>query len=378
MKYFGGKVGLNYMSPGRINLIGEHTDYNGGFVLPGAIDRGIWLEILPTNDGKVSLYAENLKQEYTFTLQDDNLPKPNWARYIYGVCREMLKKQISITGFKAVFSGNIPIGAGLSSSAALESVFAFAINDIFANSKLTKMELAKIGQITEYQYCGMKCGIMDQFASLYGKSNHLVRLDTRSLAYEYVPFQPQDYRLVLVDSSVKHKFASSAAHTYNQRRQSCENVVAVIQKQYENIEFLRDVTMDILNEVKSKITLEDYRRATYVIEENQRVVEVCEALKKDDYETVGQKMYETHQGMSQLYEVSCAELDILNRVALKTGVIGSRIMGGGFGGCTINLLKSSLYEYFIEKVLRAFYDSYHIYPPIYEVNISDGTRRLFV
>ena len=235
-----------------------------------------------------------------------------------------------------LFAGDVPLGAGMSSSAALESTYAFAINELFGDNKIDKFELAKVGQATEHNYCGVNCGIMDQFASVFGKEGSLIRLDCRSLEYQYFPFKPEGYRLVLVDSVVKHELASSA---YNKRRQSCEAAVAAIQKKHPHVEFLRDCTMEMLQEAKAEISEEDYMRAEYVIEEIQRVLDVCDALERGDYETVGQKMYETHYGMSKLYEVSCEELDFLNDVAFDCGVTGSRVMGGGFGGCTINLVK---------------------------------------
>jgi galactokinase len=261
----------------------------------------------------------------------------------------------------------------MSSSAALESTYAYALNDLFGEGKVDKFELAKVGQATEHNYCGVKCGIMDQFASVFGKKDNLIRLDCRSLEYQYYHFEPKGYRLVLVDSVVKHELASSA---YNQRRQSCENVVAALHELHPEVEFLRDANMDMLAEVKGKVSEEDYKRAEYVIEEIQRVLDVCEALEKNDYETVGQKMYETHQGMSKLYEVSCEELDFLNDVAFDCGVTGSRVMGGGFGGCTINLVKDELYSTFVEQVRKQYYEKFKKVAKIYDVVIDDGARRL--
>ena len=214
---------------------------------------------------------------------------------------------------------------------------------------------------------------MDQFASVFGKAGCLIRLDCRSLEYKYFPFNPQGYRLVLVDSVVKHELASSA---YNKRRQSCENAVAAIKAKHPEVEFLRDATMDMLNEAKADISEEDYKRAEYVIEEIQRVLDVCDALEKGDYETVGHKMYETHRGMSKLYEVSCEELDFLNNLAFDCGVSGSRVMGGGFGGCTINLVKTELYNTFVNEVKKQYPAKFGKNPKIYDVVISDGSRRV--
>ncbi len=363
---FGGE-GTLYVSPGRFNLIGEHTDYNGGFVFPGAIDKVIMADIRPNGLDVVRVYSIDIDEEVAFGLNEEDAPKQSWARYIFGVCREIIKRGGVVKGFDAVFAGNVPLGAGLSSSAALESCFAFALNDLFNNNTIDKFELARIGQSTEHNYCGVNCGIMDQFASVMGQKGKLMRLDCRSMEFEYFPFDPKDYELILVDSRVKHELADSP---YNKRRQSCERVAKRL-----GIETLRDATMEMLNAVKTDITAEDYFRAKFVIEEKDRVLAVCDALVKDDYETVGKKMYETHEGLSKDYEVSCEELDYLNDVAKECGVTGSRIMGGGFGGCTVNLVKKELAEPFIETVKAKFNEKYGHEPRIYPVVVSDGSRR---
>ena len=372
IKHFDGTTGFLYASPGRINLIGEHTDYNGGFVFPGAVDKGMIAEIKPNGTGKVRAFSIDLNDYAEFGLTEEDAPSASWARYIFGVCREIIKRGGNIQGFDTVFAGDVPLGAGMSSSAALESTYAFALNDLYSLN-IDKFELAKIGQATEHNYCGVNCGIMDQFASVFGKAGSLIRLDCRSLEYQYFPFHPEGYRLVLMDSVVKHELASSA---YNKRRQSCEAAVAAIQKKHPHVEFLRDCTMEMLEEAKAEISAEDYMRAEYVIEEIQRVLDVCDALEKDDYETVGKKMYETHHGMSKLYEVSCEELDFLNDCAKEYGVTGSRVMGGGFGGCTINLVKNELYDNFVEKTKAAFKAKFGRSPKVYDVVIGDGSRRL--
>ncbi len=372
IKHFDGSTGSVYASPGRINLIGEHTDYNGGFVFPGAIDKGMIAELKINGTDKVRAYSIDLKDYVEFGLNEEDAPRASWARYIFGVCREIIKRGGKIAGFNTAFAGDVPLGAGMSSSAALESTYAYALNDMF-NCGIDKFELAKIGQSTEHNYCGVKCGIMDQFASVFGKAGSLIRLDCRSLEYQYFPFNPAGYRLVLLDSVVKHELASSA---YNDRRKSCENACAAIQKRHPEVEFLRDANMDMLNEVKAEISAEDYLRAEYVIGEVQRVLDVCDALERGDYETVGVKMYETHYGMSKQYEVSCEELDFLNDLAKECGVTGSRVMGGGFGGCTINLVKDELYDAFIEKAKAAYKEKYGRFPKVYDVVISDGARKL--
>ena len=369
IKHFDGSTGSVYASPGRINLIGEHTDYNGGFVFPGAIDKGMVAELKINGTDKVRAYSIDLKDYVEFGLNEEDAPRASWARYIFGVCREIIKRGGK---FNTAFAGDVPLGAGMSSSAALESTYAFALNDMF-NCGIDKFELAKIGQATEHNYCGVNCGIMDQFASVFGKAGHLIRLDCRSLEYQYFPFKPEGYRLVLLDSVVKHELASSA---YNDRRKSCENVVAAIQKEHPHVEFLRDANMSMLDEVKEEVSAEDYMRAEYVIGEVQRVLDVCDALEQGDYETVGQKMYETHHGMSKLYEVSCEELDFLNDIAKECGVTGSRVMGGGFGGCTINLVKDELYDAFVEKAKAEYKTKFGRLPKVYDVVIADGARKL--
>lgn len=367
-----GCSGEFFTSAGRINLIGEHTDYNGGFVFPGAVDKGIMAEIKLNGTNKVCAYSIDLDEYVEFGLNEEDAPNQSWSRYIFGVCREIIKRGGKISGFNTVFSGDVPLGAGMSSSAALESTFAFALNSLF-DLGIDKFELARIGQATEHNYCGVKCGIMDQFASIFGKAGQLMRLDCKTMEYKYYPFHPAGYRLVLLDSVVKHELASSA---YNKRRESCERAAAAIKVRHPEVEFLRDANREWLDEVKDAITEEDYMRAEYVIDEVARVLDVCDALERDDYETVGEKMYETHYGMSRLYEVSCEELDYLNNIARECGVTGSRVMGGGFGGCTINLVKEELYDSFIEKAKTAFKAKFGYEPKVYDVVISDGARKL--
>ncbi|MDD3900667.1 MAG: galactokinase [Dysgonamonadaceae bacterium] len=371
---FGNESPEVYASPGRINLIGEHTDYNGSFVFPGAIDKGMIASIKLNGTEKVRVYSIDLDEYTEFGLNEEDIPSQGWTKYIFGVCREIIKRGYKIEGFDSTFSGDVPLGAGMSSSAALESTYAFALNDMF-NLNIDKFELAKIGQKTEHNYVGVNCGIMDQFASIFGKAGHLIRLDCKTLDYEYFPFDPQPhgYRVVLLDTVVKHELASSA---YNKRRESCENAVAAIKKNHSEVDFLRDADMKMLNEVKNDISEEDFMRAQYVIEETQRVRDVSDALERDDYEFVGKKMYETHDGMSRLYEVSCEELDFLNEVAKQNNVTGSRVMGGGFGGCTINLVKEELHDCFIANAKEQFKAKYGHEPKIYDVIISDGARKL--
>lgn len=367
-----GDSGTFYAAAGRVNLIGEHTDYNGGYVFPGAIDKGIMAEIKKNGSATVNLFSIDYNESCSFGLGEEDKPQAAWARYVFGVCRETLKRGGTVEGFNAVFAGDVPLGAGLSSSAALESCFAYAINDLFDNG-IDKFELAKIGQSTEHNYCGVNCGIMDQFASCFGKKDQLIRLNCKTLEYKYFPFKPKGYRLVLLDSCVKHELASSA---YNKRRASCENAAAAIKKNHPEIDCLSDCKRVWLDEVRGEIPEEDFIRAEYVIGEVQRVLDVCDALERGDYVTVGEMMYQTHFGLSRLYEVSCEELDYLNALARKMDVTGSRVMGGGFGGCTINLVKDELYEPFINEAKKKFAEKFGHEPKVYHVVISDGARKL--
>ena len=373
IKHFDGTTGSVYASPGRINLIGEHTDYNNGFVFPGAVQQGMIAEIKPNGTRNVNAYSIDLKDKVTFSLDDPKGPSASWARYIFGVCREMMELGVPVQGFNTAFAGDVPLGAGMSSSAALESCFAFALNDLWGDNKIEKMELARVGQRTEHKYIGCNCGIMDQFASVHGKAGSLMRLDCRSGEFEYFPWEPKGYRLVLVNSQVKHTLAGSP---YNDRRLSCERVAAIIAKHHSEVETLRDANYEYLEEVKAEVTEEDYKRAKYVIGEVDRVLKVCDALEAGDYETVGQMMYATHNGLSKEYEVSCEELDFLNDIAKEEGVTGSRIMGGGFGGCTINLVSDEMYDNFTKVVKNKFAEKYGKEPIIIDVVIGDGSRKL--
>ena len=367
-----GQGGHLYASAGRINLIGEHTDYNGGYVFPGAIDKALMAQIAPNGTDKVRAYSLDYNEMCEFGLNEEDKPSKAWACYIFGVCRETLKRGGKVQGFDTVFAGDVPLGAGLSSSAALESCFAYAIDQINGNG-FDRFELAKIGQSTEHNYCGVKCGIMDQFASCFGKAGCLIRLNCKTLEFKYFPFDPEKagYRLVLVDSCVKHELASSA---YNKRRASCENAAAAIRKNHPEVEFLSDSKRVWLDEVREQIPEEDFLRAEYVIGEVQRVLDVCDALERGDYEIAGEMMYQTHFGLSRLYEVSCEELDFLNKLARKMDVTGSRVMGGGFGGCTINLVKKELYDDFVKAATEQFTAKFGHAPKIYDVVISDGAR----
>lgn len=375
IKHFDGKTGNIYFSPGRINLIGEHTDYNGGFVFPGAVDKGIMAEVRLNGTDTVMAYSIDLKDRVEFKVTDPEGPRATWARFIYGMVREFQALGVDVKGFNIAFAGDVPLGAGMSSSAALESCFGCALNDLFADNKISKWDIVLAGQATEHKYIGVNCGIMDQFASVFGEEGKLMRLDCRSREFEYFPFHPQGYKLVLLNSKVKHELVGSP---YNDRRKSCENVVEALGKHFpeKKFETLRDAEMNELEAVKAEVSAEDYQRAHFVLGEKERVLTVCDALEKDDYETVGKMMFATHHGLSKEYEVSCEELDYLVEIAQECGVTGSRIMGGGFGGCTINLVKDDRYDQFIHTATEKFTTKYGHVPEVYPVIISQGSHKV--
>ena len=367
-----GEGGIHYAAPGRINLIGEHTDYNGGFVFPGAVVQGIHAIVKPNATRMVKAYAADLDKYCEFSIDDEQGPADVNFRYVYGVVREMIGQGVAVAGFDAVYGGDVPLGAGMSSSAALESCFAFAMNDLFGGG-LDRMTLALIGQATEHKYVGVNCGIMDQFASMRGRKNCLMRLDCRSGEFEYFPWNPEGYKLVLINSCVKHELVGSP---YNDRRRSCEHVAAEIGKTKAGVETLRDCNWDDLERVRDIVGSEDYRRARYVLGEVDRVLAVCDALNRGDYQTVGSQMYATHDGLSKDYEVSCDEIDFLVDVARRCGVTGSRIMGGGFGGCTINLVADDCYQSFVDTAQREYKEQFGIECKVIDVEIGDGARRI--
>ena len=360
-----------YFAPGRVNLIGEHTDYNGGHVFPCALTIGTYGVARKREDKVLRFYSMNFEHLGVIESSVEDL-KPakaaGWTNYPKGVMWAFGLRGMEVTnGMDLMLFGNIPNGSGLSSSASVEVLTGSILRDMYG-FEVTNQDLALIGQYSENNFNGVNCGIMDQFASVFGKKDHLIRLDCRSLEYEYFPFKLDGYKLLLVDSKVKHELVDSP---YNKRRASCENVARTL-----GVETLRDAEMEDLEKIKDKISEEDYKRAVYVIGEKQRVLDVCDALQKGDYATVGDRMYKTHEGMSKLYEVSCEELDYLNDIAKECGVTGSRIMGGGFGGCTINLVKDELYDNFIKTAKEKFNAKYGHEPVIYDVIVSDGARKV--
>jgi galactokinase len=362
-----------FSAPGRINIIGEHTDYNNGFVLPGAIDKTIELVIrINHNSNIINVVANDLNEEESITI-DTTQTNYHWTKYILGVVGELKKLGCNIPGFDSVFGGNVPLGSGMSSSAALESVFGFALNELLGLN-LNRFQLAKVGQMAEHHYVGVRCGIMDQFASLFGEEDKLVKLDCRSLEYEMIPFHPDKYSIVLLDTKVSHSLASSE---YNKRRASCEKGVSIIAAKYNQVKSLRDVSIDMLEEFIDEMSIETYKRCLYVIGEIDRLQKACEALNINDFSTVGRLMYETHDGLQLLYEVSCKELDVLVQFAKGyNGAIGSRMMGGGFGGCTISLVEAVKKQYFIKQSSLKFKSEFGYLPVVHEVKIADGAKRI--
>ena len=338
-------------SPGRINIIGEHTDYNNGFVLPAAIDKAVYVAISKREDSRVHLYAADLKESIDLGLDEIRPVSQNWANYILGVVAQMQKRSLPVGGFNMAMTGDVPIGSGLSSSAAVECATAIALNSIFG-LKLNNMELALLAQKAEHEFAGVLCGIMDQFASVFGKKDHVIRLDCRSMEYEYVPLRLDGYKIVLLNTNVSHSLASSE---YNTRRGQCEAGVQMVQQRYPEVKSLRDVTLQMLDEQVRPNDPLIYKRCAYVVRENQRLLEGCEDLIQGRIDALGQKMFETHEGLSKDYEVSCPELDFLvENVRMHPGVIGARMMGGGFGGCTINIVQNDLVDTILPELAAAY------------------------
>ncbi|BDD06582.1 galactokinase [Aureibacter tunicatorum] len=358
-------------SPGRVNLIGEHTDYNDGFVLPAAIDKEIMFAIAKNDSNNCNVYSFDLKRKAAFSMETLEKIDQNWCNYVIGVVAELKNKGVDVQGFDCVFGGDVPLGAGLSSSAALECALATGLNDIFEGG-LNKEELAKVSQLAEHNYAGVKCGIMDQFASIFGKEGYAVRLDCRSLEYEYFPLNIEGYSLLLLDTQVKHSLASSE---YNTRREQCESGVETLKKHYPSIKNLRDVTLQMLEEHSSELDELTYKRCKYVIEENGRLVRGCADLQSGDLKSFGKEMYGSHYGLQNEYEVSCPELDFLvEQTVEKDYVLGARMMGGGFGGCTINLVKNEHLDELVAEVTPIYLKQFGKNLKHYKVVTGQGAR----
>jgi galactokinase len=367
---FGGEP-LIIRSPARINLIGEHTDYNGGFVMPAAIDRKSVFAIGKSTTGLSTIYSEKYKETITVDiLNPQPLEEPKWANYLLGVIRQIVDRGLTIGPFHCVFGGNIPLGAGLSSSASVECGFAFALNALF-DLNLTRLDMIKMAQWSEHNFVGVKCGIMDQFASMMGAADQVLVLDCQSLDYHYSPLKLEDHAIVLCDTRVKHSLVDSE---YNTRRNECEQAVAILKSHDSSINSLRDADESMVEKYKAEMPGKVYQRALYVVQEIARVKEASNDLNLNNLEAFGAKMYDTHNGLSSLYEVSCAELDFLVDYAKKSNVVvGARMMGGGFGGCTINLVQRPWVDAFIVGVSDAYQKHFQIVLDAYVVRIMDGT-----
>lgn len=368
------KEPLVIRAPGRINLIGEHTDYNDGFVMPAAVDKEIFFGISGSNDERSVVYSIMYDEQFDINLDDPQpVKEPAWANYLLGVLFQFREKGYSVKPFYCVFGGNVPLGAGMSSSAAMECGFATALSEYHLH-KVPSIELIKMAQWAEHHFVGVKCGIMDQFASVMGKNGNVIVLDCRSLTHHYVPLDLRDYGIILCDTKVKHSLVDSE---YNARRHECETGVKTLQKYHPAVKSLRDVSIEMLREHRGEFSAKVYDRCLYVVQEITRVQEASADLRAGDVDAFGAKMFETHEGLSHLYEVSCKELDFLVEEAKKfDGVIGARMMGGGFGGCTINLVRNALAQSFISHMASRYKAEFNIDMPAYQVNVVDGAGRV--
>jgi galactokinase len=366
------KEPLIVAAPGRVNLIGEHTDNNDGFVLPGAVDKKIYIAVARNDSDKVNVFANQFNESFCFSL-DQVKPHKGWMNYLLGVVYHIQQAGKTLGGVDVLIDGDIPVGAGMSSSAALCSGWGFALNELF-DAKLNRMELAFIGQKTEHTFVGLQCGIMDQFASLHGKKGHVMKLDCRSLEYEYIPFDFAGYKIVLVNSMVSHSLAGTE---YNVRRQQCGEGVAVLKKHYPSIKSLRDVSPEQLQQHENEMPPLVYDRCSYVVNEKERLLAGCAALQKGDLAAFGELMFATHEGLSKKYEVSCPELDFLaNEARAIPSVAGARMMGGGFGGCTINIVQADAVASFKQHIQKAFTAQFSKTPEVYVTQIEDGVKAL--
>ena len=368
-----GGTPLLVRSPGRINIIGEHTDYNEGFVLPAAIHQSAFIAITPREDDEINLFSTEFSGEFNGNLSTIKRSPLTWPNYILVVADQLIKRGYILKGFNAVLEGKVPIGAGLSSSASIECATVFALNEIF-HLKIEKMEMVKIAQKAEHEFTGVMCGIMDQFASIFGKKDHVIKLDCRSLEYEYIPLKLDGIKIVLLNSNVKHSLTSSE---YNTRRNQCRQGIAWIGEHIKNVQSLRDVNYNMLEkyvEPKDKVI---YKRCRFVVSENERLLRGCEDLKKGNIASLGKKMFQTHDGLSSDYEVSCKELDYLvDSVKNNPSVLGARMMGGGFGGCTINLVKEEAIEELVQGMEKKYRDRTGLDLSVYVAEIANGTELL--
>lgn len=359
-------------SPGRINIIGEHTDYNEGFVLPAAIDKAAYIAVSLRDDDEIHLVAMDLNENFSVNLKDlKPVGDVSWPNYILGSAAQFLKRGIQLPGFNAVLTSDVPMGAGLSSSAAVECATVFALDELL-QTDIDRLTMVSMAQKAEHEYAGVMCGIMDQFASMMGKKDYVIKLDCRSLEYEYVPFKLEGFKVLLLNTSVKHSLASSE---YNTRRKECETAVEWVKQNVEGINSLRNVSEEMLNKyVLPNDELID-KRSRYVVQEINRLLEGCNDLQRGDLAALGKKMFTTHEGLSEMYEVSCKELDwLVNKVKNNTNVIGSRMLGGGFGGCTINLVKETAIDELVANLKLAYEKEMELPLAYYVASIENGTE----
>lgn len=367
---FGAEPSKIVLSPGRINIIGEHIDYNDGYVLPAAIDKIICFAFAKNNTNTSRVIALDLNDEFEIDVTAEvKLDDNSWTNYIRGVINQLKINGFQLEGVNCVFSSNIPVGSGLSSSAALECGFLFGMNDLF-NLNIKPIDIALLGQKAEH-WVGIKCGIMDQFSSVMGQEDKVIKIDCRTLEYTYHDANFSDYSLILFDSNVKHSLMTSA---YNERRQQCEEGIAIVKANFPEIKSFRDCTEQTIIDLKDKMSHDVFRRSLFVVKEINRVIQACEALDNGKIELLGELMFATHDGLSKDYEVSCEELDLLVDLAKEeAAVIGSRLMGGGFGGCTINLVKKGQEQQIKDKFSKLYNEAFGIELKIYDVKISNGT-----
>lgn len=361
-------------APGRINLIGEHTDYNDGFVMPAAVDKEIFFGIAASDDQRSVFYSINYNERFEVDLHDPKpVTNPQWANFLLGVLFQFRENGFPVKPFYCAFGGNIPLGAGMSSSAAMECGFAFALSE-FHLLNVPRLKIITMAQWAEHHFVGVKCGIMDQFASVMGKAGHAILLDCRSLEHRYAPLDLKEFGIILCDTKVKHSLVNSE---YNTRRQECESGVSILQQHYPEVKSLRDASVEMLEQHRSEFPGKVYDRCLYVVQEIQRVQQASADLDKNDLKGFGKKMYETHEGLSSLYEVSCKELDFLVAEARKSdSVLGARMMGGGFGGCTINLVRNDRADAFISEMQSKYRKAFSIDMVPYRVRVVDGVSRV--
>jgi galactokinase len=358
---------LLVFSPGRINIIGEHTDYNDGFVFPAAVDKGIFAAIQKSTSNHSTAVALDLERTMTFELDKIKpLKQGSWENYVLGVVSEIQNKNIVIGNFNIVFKGDIPSGAGMSSSAALENSVVYGLNELFKLG-LSKHDMILISQKAEHNYVGVKCGIMDQYASMFGVKNNALHLDCRTVESSPYKINFKHHQLILINTNVKHNLADSA---YNDRRSACEHISKLL-----NIKALRDATEADLERIEHKVTPANYQKALYVIQENERTLKAAKAIEDNDLDGLGSLMYQSHYGLSKQYKVSCEELDFLVEHAKQnTHVLGARMMGGGFGGCTINLVAESEVKNFAQTAAVAYKKVFNKSCSVYFIQLSNGTH----